>query len=161
MSLQSLKSTMYSQNILHSRRYLYTCNYVQHTHWHTGTLMHVCVHMQYAHAIASCEVLLWYTYVILGNPPVISTHPMDASVLLWYGNESVVFTCDANGGKNIEYTWHTETSNGSMVMGEKSNTLILNSVIVDMNNTQYYCIASNESGSDRSNSALLTVNGEL
>ena len=86
---------------------------------------------------------------------------MNASVLLHHGNESVMFTCEVNGGNNIEYTWHTETSNGSMVMGEKSNTLVLTSVTVDMNNTQYYCIASNESGSDRSNSALLTVNGEL
>ena len=100
-------------------------------------------------------------YVVLVNPPVISTHPMDASVLLHYGNESVVFTCEANGGNNIEYTWYNETSNGGMVMeGETSNTLVLN-VTVGMNKTQYYCIASNESGSDTSNSARLTVNGEL
>ena len=101
-------------------------------------------------------------YVALGNPPVISTHPMNASVLLRYGNESVMFTCEVNEGNNIEYTWYNETTKGSIVIeGQTSNTLTLNSVTVDMNNTGYYCIASNNSGSHRSNSALLTVNGEL
>ena len=101
-------------------------------------------------------------YVALGNPPVISTHPMNASVVLHRGNERVVFSCEVNGGNDTEYAWYTETTDDSMVIeGETSNTLVLNSITVDKNNTQYYCVASNNSGSDRSNSAMLTITGEL
>ena len=94
--------------------------------------------------------------------PVITVHPMNTSVLLHVGNESVMFSCEADGGSNIQYTWFTETSNGGrMIEGQTSNTLVLSSVTVDINNTQYYCIVSNNGGSNRSNSAHLTVNGEL
>ena len=93
---------------------------------------------------------------------VITVHPMDTSVLLHFGNESVMFRCEADGGNNIQYTWFTETGDGGvMTKGQTSNTLVLSPVTVNMNNTQYYCIASNNGGSDRSNTAHLTVNGEL
>ena len=70
-----------------------------------------------------------------------------------------MFSCEAEGGNNIQYTWFSD--GGVMVEGETSNTLVLSSVTVKKNNTQYYCVASNKSGSVRSNSAHLTVTGEL
>ena len=102
-------------------------------------------------------------HFIAATPPVITVHPMNTSVLLYVGDENAVFSCEADGGSNIQYAWFTETIDGDGVMteGKTSNTLILSPVTVDMNNTQYYCIASNNGGSDRSNSAHLTVNGEL
>ena len=101
-------------------------------------------------------------YVALGNPPVINAHPMNASVLLHHGNEIAVFSCEVNGGNDTKYTWYIETTNGSeMIQGQMSNMLVLNPVTTEENNTQYYCVASNKSGSVRSNSARLTVTGEL
>jgi len=81
---------------------------------------------------------------------------MDTTVSFHYGNESAIFTCEANGN-DIQYSWFTETINGSMIVGGTSNKLVLSPVTIDMNNTQYYCVASNNSGSVTSNSGRLTV----
>ena len=98
-------------------------------------------------------------HFIGGTPPVITVDPTNTSVLLRYGNESTMFSCEAEGGNNIQYTWFSD--GGVMVEGETSKTLVLSSVTVEKNNTQYYCVASNKSGSTKSNSAHLTINGEL
>ena len=103
------------------------------------------------------------------NPPVITTHPKDATVPLRYGNESVVFSCEANGGDDIEasgddiqYSWYTKTGDGGMILeGETSNILLLSTVSVEMNNTQYYCVASDNGGSVASENAKLTVTSKL
>ena len=92
-------------------------------------------------------------FVTLGNPPVITTHPMDTTVLLRHGNQNVTFSCEANVEAD-QYTWFTDDE---MIEGEASNTLVLGPVTIDMNNTQYYCVASNKSGSDTSNRAHLIV----
>ena len=98
-------------------------------------------------------------YVALGNnPPVISTDPKDVMISLRHGNESAVFSCEANGGSNdIQYRWFNKTSDGDMMLEGTSNMLMLSPVTVEMNNTQFYCVASNNSGSDTSESAHLTV----
>ena len=101
-------------------------------------------------------------YVAVGNPPVINVHPVNASVLLHHGTETAVFSCEVNGGNDTKYTWYIETTNGSeMIQGQTSNMLVLNPVTTEEDNTQYYCVASNKSGSVISNSAHLTVTGEL
>ena len=87
---------------------------------------------------------------------------MDASVILHYGNESVMFSCEANGGNSVHYTWFTGTTDDSeMIEGATSNILTLSSVTVNMNNTQYYCVAGNNGGSVNSNTAYLTVTSKL
>ena len=98
-------------------------------------------------------------YVALGNPPVITTQPMNATVSLRYSNESAVFSCEANeGNSDIQYIWFTKTSDGDMMLeGKISNELVLNMVTVEMNNTQYYCVASNNSGNVTSQTGHLTV----
>ena len=70
-----------------------------------------------------------------------------------------MFSCEVNGGSSdIEYKWFAKTTEGDMMVeGEMSNELVLSTVTVEMNNTQYYCVASNDSGSDTSESAYLTV----
>ena len=102
-------------------------------------------------------------FCILGHLPVITTHPMDTVVLLHYGNKSAVLSCEANGGSDIvQYTWFAVTGNGSkMMLGETSNKLVLSPVTVEMNNTQYYCVATNNSGEVTSNSGYLTINGKM
>ena len=87
---------------------------------------------------------------------------MDASVILHYGNESVMFSCEANEGNSVNYTWFTGTTDDSMMIkGATSNTLVLSPVTIDMNNTQYYCVVSNNGGSVNSNTAYLTVTSKL
>ena len=95
---------------------------------------------------------------ITENLPVITAHPEDTSVTIRYGNESANFSCEANNGSgDIQYSWFTMTGDGDMVVGATSSELVLTPVTVEMNNTQYYCIATNNSGSAISESALLTV----
>ena len=109
------------------------------------------------------HIATWYSvtllFIPLGNPPVITTHPMNTTVLLHYGNESAIFSCEVNGGgSNIQYTWYTGTGDSSMMIERAtSSELVLSLVNIKMNGTQYYCIASNNSGSDTSNTAHLTV----
>ena len=107
-------------------------------------------------------VLLCYNYyVALGNnPPIITTNPEDVTVTLRHGNESATFSC--GGSSDIHYIWFAKTNDGDMMLeGETSNELVLNMVTVEMNNTQYYCVASNDSGNVTSESAHLTVTSKL
>ena len=87
---------------------------------------------------------------------------MNTTVSLHYGNESAEFSCEANGGDDIQYSWFAEASNGSkMMVGRSSNELVLSPVTIAMNNTQYYCVASNNSGDVISNSGHLTIYGKI
>ena len=90
---------------------------------------------------------------------MITTDPMNVTVTLHRGNESATFSCEANeGSSDIQYRWFTNTTEGDMMVeGGTSNELVLSPVTVEMNDTQYYCVASNNSGSDTSKSAHLTV----
>ena len=99
-------------------------------------------------------------YVPLDNPPVMTTHPIDTTVLIHYGNESATFSCEANGGgSDIEYSWYTSTGDSRMIIeGATSIELVLTPITIGMNGTQYYCVASNNSGSSTSDVAHLTVN---
>ena len=74
-----------------------------------------------------------------------------------------MFSCDAYGGRSsIQYSWFTKTDDGDMmVVGAASSELVLTPVTVEMNNTQYYCVATNSSGSATSESAHLTLTSKL
>ena len=106
---------------------------------------------------------MWYSVTLLciplGDPPVITTHPMNTNVSLRYGNESATFSCEVNGGgSDIQYAWYTGTGDNSMMIeGATSSEFVLSPVTIEMNGTQYYCVASNNSGSDTSDTAYLTV----
>ena len=84
---------------------------------------------------------------------------MNTSVTIRYSNESAEFSCEANNGSgDIQYSWFTKTDDGDMmIVGATSSQLVLTPVTVEMNNTQYYCVAINDSGSVRSNRGYLTV----
>ena len=73
-----------------------------------------------------------------------------------------MFSCEASGGNGVNYTWFTGTTDGSkMIKGATSNTLVLSPVTIDMNNNQYYCVASNNGGSINSSTAYLTITSKL
>ena len=111
----------------------------------------------------TCDVIL--LYVAPGNnPPVITSHPNDTTVSLHYGNESTTFSCVADGGSSdIQYSWFNKTDDDDDMILERrtTNTLMLTPVTVEMNNTQYYCVATNNSGNATSESARLTVTSKL
>ena len=131
-------------------------------HAHTRACTHTRMH---THARTDCKCAMIYCVhcLFIGNLPFISTDPMDVIVTLHHGNEIAVFSCEANGGSNdIQYTWFAKTSDGDMMLeGETSNTLMLSQITVEMNNTQFYCVASNNSGNVTSGSAHLTVTSKL
>ena len=84
---------------------------------------------------------------------------MNVTVPLHYGNESAMFRCEADGGSgDIQYRWFNKTKDGDVMLeGKTSNTLMFGPVTVEMNNTQYYCVASNDSGNATSETGHLTV----
>ena len=97
--------------------------------------------------------------ISLGNPPVITAHPMNTTAPLHYGNESAEFSCQADGGSgDIQYSWFTKTDDDDMmIVGATTNKLVLTPVTVEINNTQYYCVATNDSGNVTSNRGYLAV----
>ena len=48
-----------------------------------------------------------------------------------------------------------------MVVGATSSELVLTQVTVEMNDTQYYCVATNNSGNVTSNTGYLTVDFDI
>ena len=113
--------------------------------------------MQLIILTCACSVIL--SFVALVNPPVIITHPVNVTVPLRYDNESAMFSCEANGGSSdIQYRWFNKTTEGDVMLeGETSNILMFSQVTVEMNNTQYYCVASNNGSNVISETGHLTV----
>ena len=96
-----------------------------------------------------CSVVL--LFVSLVNPPVVTTP-------LRYGNESAMFSCKADGGSDdIQYRWFNKTKDGDVMLEETSNTLMFGPVTVEMNNTRYYYVASNDGGNVASETGHLTI----
>jgi len=95
--------------------------------------------------------------ILLGVPPVITTHPMNTTVTLVNDTTSVLLTCEADGATS--YNW--ERQNGSIpsgATGVNTNALTIIS-LTPQNAGNYRCVATNDSGSSESNYATLTING--
>ena len=97
-----------------------------------------------------------YHFVVI--PPLIITHPMDAVIQLYTNFANHTLTCEADGASS--YNW--ERQNGvipSDSTGVNTNALTLINLQPE-NAGNYRCVATNASGSSKSNYATVTISGE-
>ena len=88
--------------------------------------------------------------------PVVLTHP--ASQVIRKGM-NVTLSCSGTGGGSVAYYWETSTITGKWMKIVKSNDSKL--VVRNLEQSQQYrCVVSNNSGSARSNVAIITVLGK-
>ena len=95
---------------------------------------------------------------IADNPPVITVHPVDVVIQLCTNFTNHTLTCEADGVSS--YNW--ERRNGTIPSdstGVNTNTLtLINLQPEDAGN--YRCVATNASGSNESNYAVVTISSE-
>jgi len=100
---------------------------------------------------------IWISVILLGVPPVITTHPMDTTVTLVNDTTSVLLTCEADGA--TLYRWERQSGSiSSDATGVNTNALIIINLTPE-DAGRYRCVAINGSGSTESSYATLTVNG--
>jgi len=99
--------------------------------------------------------MLSIVIVTVGVPPVINTHPLDTTAVLFNDTTSVSLTCEADGATS--YNWERQSGSiPSGAIGVNTNTFtIINLQPEDAGN--YRCVAINASGSTESNYATLTI----
>ena len=104
-------------------------------------------------------------YIMVKMPPTVETQPQDVSVCA--GEEGRLFT-KITGIEPISYTWLNSNGDGldftdvttSNTTGVHTNTLIANPAS-DAHERYYYCYATNECGSVRTDTVFMTVTYEL
>ncbi|MBQ2572835.1 MAG: T9SS type A sorting domain-containing protein [Bacteroidales bacterium] len=100
-------------------------------------------------------------YIMVKMPPTVETQPQDVSVCA--GEEGRLFT-KITGIEPISYTWLNSNGDGldftdittSNTTGVHTNTLIANPAS-DAHERYYYCYATNECGSVRTDTVYMTV----
>ena len=99
-------------------------------------------------AAASNGALLTVTEYIA---PSITSHPSDMIVT---EGEQASFSVTATGS-NVTYQWKRDTSD---ITGADSSTYMIPFTFISDSGVSFSCVVSNDSGSDTSNTAKLTVN---
>jgi len=93
------------------------------------------------------------TLTVVAAPLVISAQPADITVT---EGDNAVFAVTATGSGTLSYQWFM--NNTTAVAGATSNSLIVDSTTVDLNNTTYSVeITDGNNASVTSDSALLTI----
>ena len=94
---------------------------------------------------------------LLGILPVITQHPMNITINLRNHTTNVSLSCEADGASS--YNWERQDGNTvSDSTGGNTNTLTLINLQPE-NAGNYRCVATNASGSSKSNYANLTIDG--
>ena len=97
-------------------------------------------------------------FSLLVEPPLLTASPLSQSVKL---TQTAIFTCNATG-YNISYWWTVESGSlpNKIFDTVNTNTLVIPDVRASDFNT-YICKVSNEGGTTISESASLTVVGNI
>ncbi len=96
-------------------------------------------------------VLLFMPALLFAQGPTITLQPQNQTVL---EKESATFTLTATGDASIAYQWY---KNGSSVSGATSNTYVTPATVLADDQSVFYCIVTDSSGSTQSDNATLTV----
>ena len=100
-----------------------------------------------------------YTFLLVGNPPRIISHPEDLKNIV--AGKHVMFTVQATGKKPLSYQWqwkHAESEKWQLCDAQGSNSATLTIASVQKSNEgSYHCVISNYTGSQTSNPAQLSV----
>ena len=102
------------------------------------------------------HVCLLYCIIVATGPPVITTHP---SSQLITSNMSIILDCDASSGKEmITFKWENSNSFGGQWMTiSDSNSRKLVVKNLEKSEQKFRCVASNDAGETRSNTAIINV----
>ncbi len=96
-------------------------------------------------------VLLFMPALLFAQGPTITLQPQNQTVL---EKEYATFTLTATGDASIAYQWY---KNGSSVSGATSNTYVTPATVLADDQSVFYCIVTDSSGSTQSDNATLTV----
>jgi len=99
--------------------------------------------------------LLTFIIYITGGVPDITFPPQNQTVGIFTGNESVTFTCLAEG-EGLLYSWERQGSRSPL--STTTHTLVISGVREE-NSGNYRCIVENRFGQVTSDYASLNVTG--
>lgn len=92
-----------------------------------------------------------FTVVEATEPPAVTSHPQDATVV---EGETATFSVAATGTAPLAYQWQRD---GVDIAGATSSTYTTPPTSIGDDGATFRCVVSNSAGSDTSNAATLTV----
>ena len=95
--------------------------------------------------------------IIIGGLPIITLSPQNQTVALFTGDESVTFTCLAEG-EGLLYSWQRQGS--QLPLSATTHTLVISGVREE-DSGNYQCIVRNGFGQVSSDYAALNVTGKV
>ena len=89
------------------------------------------------------------------GPPIITTHPSSQLVT---SNMSIILVCDVSSTEPVTFKWQNSSINGGQWMtisNSDSRKLVVKNL--EQSEQKFRCVASNDAGKTRSDSAIITV----
>jgi len=102
----------------------------------------------------STDGTLWRIQYTGNGKPYVSVNPVDEFLTV---GEDATFSVKVLGETPIQYQWYL---NDELVTGAVDDSLVIDSVTLNMNGSVVYCIATNNIASDTSSTAMLLVTSD-